>query len=145
MSWNVNSWTENNTIFVGRIINHLHPDILCLCETHLEGNETIKIDDYEFISNNRKIKHKIAPKIHGSVGMLIKKDLYLKYNIFSIDDIVEGILGVRFVNKATEYNFFIFTSYIAPYDSPYGKVVREILGSLIAQMYLINDLFMWGI
>ncbi len=77
--------------------------------------------------------------------MPIKKDLYLKYNIFSIDNNVEGILGVRFVNKATEYNFFIFTSYIAPYDSPYGKVVREILGPLIAQMYLINDLFMCGI
>ncbi len=34
---------------------------LCLCETHLEGNENINIDDYEFISN-RKVKHKNAPK-----------------------------------------------------------------------------------
>ncbi len=43
--------------------------------------------------------------------MLIKKDLYLKYNIFSIDNNVEGILGVQFVNKATEYNFVIFACY----------------------------------
>ncbi len=33
---------------------------------------------------NRKVKHKNAPKIHGGVGMLIKKDLYLKYNIFQL-------------------------------------------------------------
>ncbi len=75
MSWNVNSWMENNKILRERIINHLHPDILCLCETHLEGNETVNIDDYEFISNNRKVKHKNTPKIHSGVGMLIKKDL----------------------------------------------------------------------
>ncbi len=71
--------------------------------------------------------------------MPIKKDLYLKYNICSMDDNVEGILGVKFVNKETEYNFVIFACYIAPHDSPYRKDVTEILGHLIAQMYLIND------
>ncbi len=71
--------------------------------------------------------------------MPIKKDLYLKYNIFSIDNNVEGILHVKFVNKATEYNFVIFACYIALHDSPYGKDVTEILGHLIVQMYLLND------
>ncbi len=71
--------------------------------------------------------------------MQIKKDLYLKYNIFSIDNNVEGILGVKFVNNTAKYNFVIFACYIAPHDSPYGKDVTEILGHLIAQMYLLND------
>ncbi len=139
MSWKVNGSTENNNILRQCIIHHLDSDILCLCETHLEGYKSINIDDYEFISNIRKVKHKNAPKLHGSVGMLIKKDLYLNSNIFSIDNNVEGILGMPFVNMATEYNFVIFPCYIAPHDSPYGKDVIKILGHLIAQMYLFND------
>ncbi len=73
--------------------------------------------------------------------MLIKKDLYLKYNIFSMDNNVEGIVGVKFVNKATEYNFVIFYCYFAPHDSPYGKDVTEILGHLLAQMILTRFIY----
>ncbi len=42
MSWNINGWTDNNSIVRESIIKHLCPDILCLNETHLEGNQTLR-------------------------------------------------------------------------------------------------------
>ncbi len=106
----------------------------------MEGNETIDIDDYELISNNRNVKHKNAPNVHGDVGMLIKKDLYWKYNIFSIDNNIEGILDVQFVNKATEYNLVLFACYIAPHDPQCGKdgnlKMRQIVQQHALRFYL---------
>ncbi len=76
--------------------------------THLEGNQTIAIDGYDFISHHRTIKYKNAAKIHGAVGMFIKREIYDMYNIFTIDKCKDSILGVQFVNKATNYTIFIF-------------------------------------
>ncbi len=36
---------------------------------------------------------------------------------------MDGILGVKFVNKASNYTIVIFVCYIAPFDSPYGKIL----------------------
>ena len=68
MTWNVNGWTEHNQIVRQSIIEHLCPDILCIGETHLEGTQTISIDNYECIGHNRQHKHIKAPKIHGGLG-----------------------------------------------------------------------------
>ena len=139
MTWNVNGWTEHNQIVRQSIIEHLCPDILCIGETHLEGTQTISIDNYEFIGHNRQHKHIKAPKIHGGVGMLIKSELYNKFNIFIIDKCMEGILGVKFTHKLIEYSIVVYACYLAPYDSPYGRNQTEYLGHLIAQMYMQSE------
>ncbi len=108
MIWYVNGWTDTNQILRRKVIHHFNPDILSITETHLEKDENIKMTGYTFISHHRTIKHVKAPKIHGGVG-LVKDMLYNKFNITVIDKNLEGILGVKFVDKNTEKDFIIFT------------------------------------
>ncbi len=65
--------------------------------------------------------------------------MYNKINITVIDKNLDGILGVKFVDKNTEQDFIIFICYLAPYDFPYGRNRSNFLGHLIAQLYLHND------
>ncbi len=65
--------------------------------------------------------------------------MYNKFNITIIDKNLDGILGVKFVDKNTEQDFINFTCYLAPYNSPYGRNQSDILGHLITQLYLLND------
>ncbi len=69
-------WIYNNSIIRESVIKYLCPNILCLNETHLEGNRTVTADGYEFISHHRTIKHQKVPTIHHGVGVLIKGDIY---------------------------------------------------------------------
>ncbi len=63
MSWNIREWTSNNTIIREQFIYKLNPDIMHISETHLAGENTIKIKNYTFYPHNRKIIHKNAAKV----------------------------------------------------------------------------------
>ena len=139
MTWNINGWTEANQLIRKTVIHLFNPDILCITETHLEKEQSIEVTGFKFIPHNRTIKHVKAPKIHGGIGLLVKNVLYDKYYITVIDKIHDGILGVKFVDKNTEQDFIIFTCYLAPYDSPYGRKESDFLGHLIVQLYLYNE------
>ncbi len=62
--------------------------------------------------------------------------MYNKLNITVIDKNLDGILGVKFVDKNTEQDFIIFTCYLSspPYDSPYGRNQSDFLLNLILQL-----------
>lgn len=139
MTWNINGWTPNNRILRETIIAHLKPDILCLCETHLEKEETIQLEGYHFVPFNRKLRHVNAPKIHGGVGILIKDELYNIYSIVTVDKTIDGLLGVKFTDKETQHDFVVFACYLAPDNSPYGRNQTEFLGHLITQLYIHNE------
>lgn len=51
--------------------------------------------DYIWIGSNRKNIHIKAPKGSGGVGLLIKKWMFETYDIETIDNTYEGILGVK--------------------------------------------------
>ena len=139
MTWNINGWTENNCILRENIISHLKPHILCIIETHLDRDRTIQVNGYQFIKHNRTVKHRRAPKTHGGVGILVKDELYETYNIQVVDKSIDGILGVKFTNKVTEYDFIVFACYLAPDSSPYGRNQSEYFGHLITQLYLYSE------
>ena len=53
-SWNVRGWGKGvNNELCKDILFALDLDILCVCETHLTGNENIIIEGYNWIGNNR--------------------------------------------------------------------------------------------
>jgi exonuclease III len=121
MCWNINGWTDNNKILREKIIDHLHPDILCLGEMHLENEQSIKINNYVFEHFHRQCKHNKAPKTHGGVGILTKEELYNTFKIKVIDKCVEGILGVQFTHKDIGSNFIVYACYLAPVNSPFRR------------------------
>ncbi len=139
MVWIVNGWTYINQILQQIVIHHFNSDILSITEIYLEKDEDIKITGYTFISHHRTIKHVKTPKIHGGVGLMVTDMMYNKFNITVIDKNLDGILGVKFVDKNTEQDFIIFTCYLTQYDSPYGRNQSDFLCHLIAQLYLHND------
>ena len=71
MTWNVNGWTLNNTEYRNQLLRKVKPDICCLMEMHLAGNDNIMINDIVFISNNQKIRHVNTNVTHGGLCILI--------------------------------------------------------------------------
>ena len=86
------------------ILLALNLDILCVCETHLTGNENIVIDDYNWIGNNRKLIPNRARKGSGGVGIVVKETLLSQYSVYTLDD---GILWVQFMGDSTRSDFVV--------------------------------------
>ena len=87
---------------------------------------------------NRKVKHSSAPKVFGGTGVLVKNSVCDIYSIKEIDKCVDGILGLHFQDKQTNFSFIIFSCYLPPDGSPYANV-NEFFGHLLAQLYLYNN------
>ena len=47
--------------------------------------------------------------------------LYPEYKIDIIDNLVDGILGIKFTNKLTELTFVVFSCYLPPEISSWGQ------------------------
>lgn len=48
----------------------------------------------------------------GGVGLFIKKYLCKNYKVDIIDNLFDGILGVKFMNKFLDYVFVVFFCYL---------------------------------
>lgn len=86
--------------------------------------------------SNRKQTHIQAPKGSGGVGLLIKCDLYNSYNVKVIDHAYEGIIGVHFANKFSDFNFIVYSLYLPPENSPWGRDATAFFSHLLTQVYL---------
>jgi hypothetical protein len=62
--------------------------------------------------------HEDGPKGSGGVGILVKKWLYELYYVDIIDRPFEGILGVQFQNRHSDFSFVLFTLYLPLENSP---------------------------
>ena len=88
LSWNVQGWTNSDKGEIGRsvrpndikakVIAVLQPDILAITETWLQGNESVKVDNYRWIGNNRKQCHSRAMRGSGGVGLLVNNKVFTK-------------------------------------------------------------------
>ena len=101
--------------------------------------QTLVIDGYRWVGLNRCNLHCKAPKGSGGVGLLIKNSLYTDYRIEIIDNTMDGILGVKFANKLTDYTFVIFSCYLPPEGSPWGRDASSFFTHLLTQIYLHYD------
>ena len=55
-----------------------------------------------------------------------------------IDKNYDGILGVLFEHKVTDYQFIIFSCYLPPEDSPWGQDSDMFFGHLLGEIYANN-------
>ncbi len=97
--WNVNGWTHNNSQLRETIIMNKQSDIICLCETHLDNDNTIFMNGYRWYGFNRSLRNVRAPKASGGVGILIKYGILEIFNVTVIDKVIDGILGILLINK----------------------------------------------
>lgn len=107
-------------------------------ETHLVNEDGIDLTEHGFkwIGFNRTHTHIKAPKGSGGVGVVVKDWLFNSYCIDIVDKSYEGILGVRFVNKYNDFTLILFTVYLPPENSPWGRDASSFYSHLLTQIYL---------
>ena len=80
-------------------------------------------------------KHIRSPLTFGGVGILVKCNLLSKYLVTTVDKTIDGILGVKFQCKETDYSFIIFSCYLPPDKSPWAEP-DIFFEHLISQLYV---------
>ena len=111
LQWNVNRWTQKNYKFREDAIRHLNPDIICINETKLRGDETIELADNEFFGHNRLKLKTTATCGSGGVAFLIKSSLAYKFYIICVDKLYDGILCLKLMHTISLNEFLICTCY----------------------------------
>ena len=112
---------------------------MCVCETHLEGNNVIECEGYVWFGFNRQYKHVNAPKTSGGVGILIRNVLLKHYYVSVQDRTFDGILCVSFTNVCTEFSFIVIVCYLPPENSIWGRNADNFFTHLTSQLYLYVD------
>jgi hypothetical protein len=137
----VNGWTSLNHCVREQILLKINADVCCIQETHLKPDESLenKLIGYKWFGYNRSKLHKKANKGSGGIGMFVKLSLINCYTVNVVDRCIDGILGVKFVDKVTQFSFLIYVCYLPPEDSPYSKQTTDYFGHLISELYLNND------
>ena len=73
--------------------------------------------------------------------------MYDNYHISVIDTSFDGILGILFKDKITEYCFAVFWCYLPPENSPYGRDSTSFFTHLLSMLYLhsyVDSCFCFG-
>ncbi len=115
---------------------------MCVSETHLKGNDTILIDNYNFFPHNRTVSHVNAPKMFRGVGTFVKENMFNLFDVSVIDESFEGIQGLLFNDKNSGIKLITYSGYLAPYGSPYGYMSTDLLAHLITQLYINSEIDM---
>ena len=81
-------------------IDSLNLDIIGIAETHLKGNATIELDNYQWYGNNRNNIHVRAVKGSGGVGVFVRKSILIEFHVEKLRAETEGILWIELQHKA---------------------------------------------
>jgi hypothetical protein len=114
-------------------------DIICVNETHLKATQTNALEGYRFSSHNRMLTHVNAPKGSGGVGIFVKNCLFDDFRVDVIDKSYDGILGLSFTAKSTNYKIIVYSVYLPPENSPWGRNATDFYAHLLGQIYLLSD------
>ena len=104
--------------------------------THLNNNidDQPTLSGFRWCGHCRQSQHIRANKRHGGVGI----DLYKYYVVSVIDQSFDGILALHFQHKISDFQFILFSCYLPPEDSPWGRDSTSFYGHLLSQIYFHN-------
>lgn len=106
-----------------------------MLQNNTEKKNSIEIDGFRWVGNDRKMVNKKRRSGSGGVGILINNDLYIKYAISIVDDSFDGILCMKFQDKASEYSFIVTSMYLPPENSMYGRDAQPFYSHLLGLLY----------
>ena len=113
----------------------MDPDIVCLQEIHLKGNNVINFGNYKWFGLNRPLQKKTLKRGSGGIGILVKDHIFEIFNVTVIKRNTDSILGVKFVSVTSEYSFVLFCCYLPPDGSLYSNP-DSFYSELICSIYL---------
>ncbi len=135
----MNGWTKDNSIIRERIIDELHLDVICICETHLKHNDCLDIEGFTCFNNNRKSIHRRAPKGSGGVAVLIRDYVLQEYKVTVVSKDFEGILGMQLENNDTGFTAVVFCCYLSPENSVWGRNADDMFSQLTGELYVNQE------
>ena len=94
------------------------------------------LDGYRWIPHCRIIKHRHSNRQHGGVGLFIAHRIDSDYETRVIDNVYDGILGVLFKHKHTDRQFIVYSCYLPPENSSWGRADTAFFDHLLSQIYL---------
>ena len=128
----------------------LQPDVLAISETRLQINQSMKVDNYKWVGNNRKQTQQRALHGSGGVGLIINNSLTTKYDIQVLDNSHEDILWVlldAIKEEDREDSLVVGVCHMPPFGSSRGGNPDAFFGSLIDclhQYYSLGSVVICG-
>ena len=120
-----------------KIVKCSDADIFCVTETHLRGEDKLNVNGYRYYGINRVTDNN---KGSGGVGMLIKLEMFSRYNIKQRLIIRDNVVGVELQPKDSGESIAVYCIYLPPISSPYASENESILDSLIIECYDLCDI-----
>lgn len=87
----------------------------------------------------QKKQNQEAVKTHGGVGILVRNDVFIDYNVSVCVNDYEGLIAVDVVNSQPGFSSVIACTYLAPGDSPYGADPEGYFNRLLLMIYECHD------
>ncbi|CAC5397946.1 unnamed protein product [Mytilus coruscus] len=60
-------------------------------------------------------------------------------NVSVVDKSFDGILGIKFTGRSTEFEFLVFACYLPPENSSRGRDAQSFYAHLLSQIYMSNE------
>ena len=139
--WNVRGWDNLNSItdnyFIReKCVNLKSPDSLGIAETHLQENNVLKLDKYQWYGHNRTNIHTRVKRSSGGVGFFIKDELCAQYDVIRLDDSFEGILWLKLVPSNGNQDILCCVCYLLPVESTRNIECIDFLDTLACQIHI---------
>ncbi|VDI21972.1 Hypothetical predicted protein [Mytilus galloprovincialis] len=142
--WNCNGWyvtkeTDDSRTLRENILTSLNFDIVGISESHLRDEQTIDLNGYKWIGNNRKTISTNAWRGSGGVGFLIKNNVFNNFDVNIFDRNRDDILWIYLQCKYDQdVKFYFCVCYLQPERSCRGNIAQEFYDSLLSQIYLYS-------
>ena len=108
----------------------------------MKANDQINIKGYRWIGFNREMKHIRAPKASGGVGFFIKNTFLNDFDVHIVDKEIDGLLGILLTEKLSEAQILLFTGYLPPENSKWGRNPEIFYGHLLSKIYFYSTVDM---
>ena len=157
MCWNVAGWSRGdgggddrgveNRDIRAKVINFFQPDVVCLTETWLKGNEGVVFDEYEWFGHNRVLVSRKAVRGSGGVGVLVKNVILQDWSVKVIDMKLEDVMWVKLEHKETSHAVFIAVCYFPPASSSRDIDIEErfhVLGEQVVRFQMEGQVMVCG-
>ena len=137
----MNGWTTRNVGHELRctVLGSYDADLICVNETHLKPVEEISMPGYKFVNHPHYQSEVLGYKGHGGIGILVKKDVYDQYKVSMVYKDYEGILGLRLVHREHGRITHLYSMYLPPENSKYGRESNSFFYELLMELYKYDD------
>ena len=121
-----------------KIFQELAPDIISISESHCanDSNSQPSVEGYTWIGHCRKSRHRNSVRNFGGVGIFINNRILKYFKTKTVTSSVDGILGVLFTHKTSDMQFLVFSCYLPPEESPWGRDSNTFYAQLLSYVYL---------